>query len=71
VGGVVDGDYGVGDGAFCVGPAVALFDSAERGSFDEFEGGLQMLASPSAINLAAALPLLGGGAMSAILNSSF
>ena len=42
VGCVVDGDDGVGDDAFGVGPAVAVFDSAEGESFDEFEGGLQV-----------------------------
>ena len=40
VGGVVDGDDGVGEDAFGVGPAVTVFDPAEGGSFDDFETSL-------------------------------
>ncbi|KKK47497.1 hypothetical protein LCGC14_3154590, partial [marine sediment metagenome] len=43
VGGVVDGDDGVGDDPVGVGPRVVVADTGEGGSFDEFESGLQVV----------------------------
>ena len=43
MGGVVDGDDGVGDDPFGVCPAVGVSDAVERSALDEFEGGSQAL----------------------------